>query len=141
MAPETAERIPEQGISGARFAQSLLHLSGPRIERQAVGLKKRSTSPDHDVAWWEATLALGRALRRQGAEHEAAMAARLAAQAVFAAATLTGLAPGPDVIAVARSAGEAARVLAAGDLGSSGADYLARGWEDLISPAASSPSG
>ena len=147
MAPETivtplSRSARDHCISAIQFAQSLLHLSGPRIELQAVGLKARRASPDDDVAWWEATMALDRALRRRGTGHEAAMAARLAAQAVLAAATLTGLASGPDVNAVARSAGEVARALAAGDLHTAGADYLARGWEDLISPAGlPSPSG
>lgn len=138
--PETAETIPYQGINAVRFAQSLLHLSRPRIELQVAGLKTRRTSPDDDVAWWEATMALNRALRRRGAGHEAAMAAHLASQAVLAAATRTGLASGPDVTAVARSAGEVARVLVAGDLSTTGAGYLARGWEDLLISPAGPPS-
>ncbi len=135
MPPETAETTAEQCSSAVRFALSLVHLSRPRIELQAIGLKTRRASPDDDLAWWEATTALDRALRRRGTGHEAAMAARLASQAVLAVATRTGLAPGPDVNAVARSAGEVARALAAGDLSTAGADYLARGWEDLISRA------
>jgi hypothetical protein len=140
--PETAETIADQCLAAVRFAQSLLHLSRPRIELHAVWLETRRASPDDDLAWWAATMALDRALRRRGTGHEAAMAARLASQAVLAAATRTGLASGPDVNAVARSAGEVARALAAGDLSTAGADYLARGWEDLISPAGPpSPSG
>jgi hypothetical protein len=117
-------------------------MSRPRIELQAFGLETQRTSPDDDVAWWEATMALNRALRRRGSGQQAAMAAHLASQAVLAAATRTGLALGPDVTAVARSAGEVARVLVAGDLDTTGAGYLARGWEDLlIPPADPSPSG
>jgi hypothetical protein len=138
--PETAETIPDQGISAVRFAQSLLDLSRASIELQAAGLRARRTSPDDDVAWWEATMALNRALRRRGSGHEAAMAAHLASQAVIAAATRTGVALGPDVTAVARSAGEVARVLVAGDLSATGAGYLARGWEDLLIPPAAPPS-
>jgi hypothetical protein len=133
--PETPEL--SQGVGVVRFAQSLLHLSRPRIELQAAGLRARRSSPDDDLAWWEATMALNRALRRRGTGHQAAMAAHLASQAVIAAATRTGLGLGPDITAVARSAGEVARVLAAGDL--SGAGYLARGWEDLLIPPADPP--
>ena len=138
--PETVETIPYQGINAVRFAQSLLQMSRPRIELQAAGLKTRRTSPDDDVAWWEATMALNRALRGRGTGHEAAMAAHLASQAVLAAATRTGLALSPDVTAVARSAGEVARVLVAGDLNATGAGYLARDWEDLLIPPADPPS-
>lgn len=132
---EPTEAAAPQGTGAIRFAQSLLHLSRSRIEFQAAGLKARRTSPDDDVAWWEATMALNRALRQRGIGHEAATAAHLASQAVLAAATRAGLALSPDVTAVARSAGEVARVLVAGDLTTIGAGYLARGWEDLIPKA------
>jgi hypothetical protein len=138
--PETAGTTPNQAIGAVRFAQSLLHLSRTSIELQAAGLKTRRTSPDDDVAWWEATMALDRALRRRGRGHEAAMAAHLASEAVLAAASRTGLDLGPDVTAVARSAGEVARVLVAGDLSTTGAGYLARGWENLLIPPAAPPS-
>lgn len=141
-APDT---IPGQGISALRFTQSLLHLSRARIELHAAGLKARRSSADDDVAWWEATLALNRTLRHGGTGPQAAMAAHLAAQAVLAAATRTGLGLNPDVAAVARSAGEAARVLAAGDLNITSAGYLTRGWEDILiplaEPASSGPAG
>jgi hypothetical protein len=141
----TPEEIDGQGISALRFTQSLLHMSRARIELHAAGLKARRRSPDDDVAWWEATLALNRSVRHGGTGPHAAMAAHLAAQAVLAAATRTGLGLDPDVAAVARSAGEAARVLAAGDLVTTGAGYLIRGWEDLLvplaEPASSGPAG
>ena len=138
--PEPTEAAPHQGIGAVRFAQSLLHLTRSRIELQVAGLKARRASPDDDVAWWEATMALNRALRRRGTGHEAAMAAHLASQAVLDAATRTGLALSPDVTAVARSAGEVARALIVGDLNTSGAGYLARGWKDLLVPPADPPS-
>jgi len=133
------EATLHQGIGAMRFAQSLLHLSRSRIELQAAGLKAR-TSPDDDLAWWEATMALNRALHRRGTGHDAAMAAHLASQAVLAAAARTGLPMSPDVAAVARSAGEVARVLVAEDLDARAAGYLARGWEDLLIPPADPPS-
>ncbi|MDQ3946921.1 MAG: hypothetical protein M3357_17555 [Actinomycetota bacterium] len=111
-------------------------MSRARIELHAAGLKARRDSPDDDVAWWEATMALNRTLRRRGTGSRAAMAAHLASQAVLAAATRTGLALSPDITAVARSAGEVARMLAAGDLNTTRAGYLARGWEDLLIPLA-----
>lgn len=141
MAPDTVTPRPRTTRAGAiRFAQSLERLSRPRIELQAAGLKARRIAPDDDVAWWEATMALDRVLRRRGSEHEAAMAAHLASQAVLAAATRTGLSLSPDVTAVGRSAGEVARVLVAEDLSTTAARYLARGWEDLLIPPADPPS-
>lgn len=141
-APDT---ITGQGISALRFTQSLLHLSRARIELHAAGLNARRSSADDDVDWWEATLALNRTLRHGGTGPQAAMAAHLAAQAVLAAATRTGLGLNPDVAAVARSAGEAARALAAGEPDTPGAGYLTRGWEDLLiplaEPASSGPAG
>lgn len=141
----TPDAVTGQGISALRFTQSLLHLSRARIELHAAGLKARRSSRDDDVAWWEATLALNRTLRHGGTGPQAAMAAHLAAQAVLAAATRTGLGLNPDVAAVARSAGEAARVLAAGDLNATAAAHLTRGWEDILiplaEPASSGPAG
>jgi hypothetical protein len=136
----TPDTIAGRGISALRFTQALLHLSRARIELHAAGLKTWGRSPDDDVAWWEATLALNRTLRHGGTGPQAAMAAHLAAQAVLSAATRTGLGLDPDVAAVARSAGEAARVLAAGDLNVTGAGYLFRGWEDILIPLAESAS-
>jgi hypothetical protein len=141
--PDPAVTIPHPGIGAARFAQSLLRLSRPSIERQVARLKARRTFPGDDVAWWEATTALNRALRRRDIGHQAAMAAQLASQAMLAAATRTGLALSPDVLAAARSAGEVARVLVAGDMNRTGAGYLVRGWEEVLVPPAESqaPSG
>ena len=132
--PETAESVPKG--KAVRFAQSLLHLSRLSIEHRVAELRDRRISPDDDVAWWEATTALNRAIRRQGSGHHAAMAAHLASQALLAAASRTGLALSPDVTALARSAGEVARLLVVWDLHSAAADYLTRGWEDLLPLAA-----
>jgi hypothetical protein len=137
--PDPAASISRQRVGAARFAQSLLHLGRPSIERLVAQLDARRTSADDDVAWWEATTALNRALRRRATGHEAAMAAHLASQAILAAATRTDLALTPDVLALARSAGEVARVLTAGDFDTTGAGYLIRGWEDLLRPPADSP--
>jgi hypothetical protein len=134
--PQPSETVTSQSIGVVRFIHSLLHLSRARIELQAAGLRAGRTSPDDDVAWWQATVALDRALHGRDPWHKAAMAAHLASQAVLAAAGRNGLAMGPDVTAVARSAGEMARVLAAGDLNTTGAGYLAHGWEDLLKSAA-----
>ena len=67
------------------------------------------------------------------------MAAQLASQAILAAASRSGLALSPDVAAVARSAGDVARVLVAGDPRTTGADYLTRDWEDLLLPPPDPP--
>jgi hypothetical protein len=137
--PETAETMPE-GIGAVGFAESLLHLSRPSLENHVAELHARRISPDDDVAWWEATIALNRVLRRKGTGHQATMAAHLASQAVLAAATRTGLALSPDVTAVARSAGEVARMLVAGESHTTAAGYLAHGWEDILIPPAAPPS-
>jgi hypothetical protein len=136
----TAAGIAGQEIGAAQFTQSLLYMNRSGIELQAAWLKAQRTSPGDDVAWWEATLLLDQTLRRRGSGHQAAMAARQASQAVLAAATRTGFGLSPDVTAVARSAGEVARVLVAGDLSTTGAGYLARGWENLLIPPAGLPS-
>ena len=133
---EPAVTISHPGIGAVRFAQSLLHLSRPSIERLVAQLKARRTFSGDDVAWWEATTALNRALRRRDIGHQAAMAAQLASQAMLAAATRTGLALSPDVLAAARSAGEVARVLVAGGMNRTGAGYLVRGWEEVLVPPA-----
>jgi hypothetical protein len=130
--PEAASiSVPRQSVSVARFTQALLDLNRPSIERRAAGVAAR-ISPDDDVAWWEATTALNRALRRQQTGRQAAMAAHRASQAVLAAASRTGLAVSADILAVARSAGEAARVLVAGNMNLTGAGYLTRGWEAFL---------
>ena len=138
--PEAASiPVPRQAVSVARFAQALLDMDRPSIERQAARLTAR-TSPDDDVAWWEATMDLNRALRHQRTGRQAAMAAHRASQAVLVAAGRTGLALSPDILAVARSAGEAARALVAGDMNITGAGYLTRGWEALLILPAGLPS-
>ncbi|MGH9281709.1 MAG: hypothetical protein ACRD0S_02100 [Acidimicrobiales bacterium] len=138
--PETADTTPGEAIGVVRFTQALLHMTRPRIELQVAGLRARRTSPDDDIAWWQATVALDRALRHRGAWREAAMAAHLASQAVLAAATRTGLALDADVAAVAQSAGEVSRVLVAGLLDTAEAHHLTRGWDDLLIPEAEFPS-
>ena len=117
------------------FAQSLRHLSRWSVEHRAAELTARRNSPGDDVAWWEATTALNRAIRRHGIGHQAAMAAHLASQALLAAASRTGLALSPEVTALARSAGEVGRLLVVRDLNTSAAGYLTRGWDDLLPPA------
>jgi hypothetical protein len=112
------------------FVQALLRMSRPRIQFQAAGLRARRSSADDDIAWWDATLALDRALRSGGLGNEAAMAAHVASEAVLTAAARTGLAPSPDVTAVAQSAGEVARVLVAGRRNT--VAYLTHGWEDIL---------
>lgn len=133
------ERVPANtGASGGGtrvlgFIHALGHLNGARIELQAATLKARRPSDDDDIAWWDATLMLDRALRHGGLKRRAAMVSQLAAHAVLDAAARAGLAPTAEVSAVARSAAETARVLAAGDLINAGsARYLSRDWRDLL---------
>lgn len=136
MGPEPGPAHTGASGGGARvlgFIHALVHLDGARIERQAAVLEARRPSEDDDIAWWDATLMLDRSLRRAGLKRRAAMVSHLAAHAVLDAAARAGLAPTAEVSAVARSAAEAARVLAAGDLINAGsARYLSRDWRDLL---------
>jgi hypothetical protein len=47
--PAPPETLTHQAIGAVRFAQSLLNLSRPGIERQVAGLKTRRSSPDDDA--------------------------------------------------------------------------------------------
>src|SRR5688500_12825296 len=132
--PATPTPIPDPGLGVASFVESLLNMSRSGLERQAAALRARRASPDDDVAWWKATMALDRSVRTRGIWHEADVAAQLASRAVLAAATRTGLAVGSEVTVLARGAADVARLLVAGELDTTGAAYLARGWEDLLQP-------
>lgn len=137
--PDTVSTTPRGPTGVVPFVRALLHMTGPRIRLQAAALRARRRSPEDDIAWWDATLALDRVLRSSGRWHEATMAAQMASEAVLAAATRSGLTPSPDVTAVAQSAGEAARVLATGSRNTARATYLTQGWEDLLVPPTAAP--
>jgi len=90
-------------------------LDAARIRQVAAGIREVTETAAGEVAWWRATLAVEREIRRVHALPVAAMVAHRAAAAVTDRADRAGIAlPDPDVTTVARTAGEAARALVAG---------------------------
>jgi hypothetical protein len=117
------------------FIRTLSHLSAQDLGGLAVGIRN-SHKTDDEMAWWRATVALDRELRRQRRSVQSAQAARAATQAVFAAAVRARIHDAEaeaeaDVTAVANSAREVARALVADDA-ISDPDYFFRGWERFL---------
>jgi hypothetical protein len=119
------------------FIRTLSHLSAQDLGGLAVGIRN-SHKTDDEMAWWRATVALDRELRRQRRSVQSAQAARAATQAVFAAAIRARIHDAEaeaeaeaDVTAVANSAREVARALVADDA-ISDPDYFFRGWERFL---------
>jgi len=116
-----------------RFIRVLMHLSAKDLRLLGQALSARHTYRPDDVAWWQAIVALDRALRRCGRARLAAAAAGAASQAVISAAARHGMsAADHDVMAVARGAAEVARVLAAGEAQPPTAKCLLLGWEAFL---------
>jgi hypothetical protein len=112
-----------------RFIRALVHLSAEDLRLLGQALGGPHTHRADDVAWWQAIVALDRALRRCGRARLAAAAAGAASQAVISAAARHGMsAADDDVRAVARGAAEVARVLVAGEAEPPTAECLLRGW-------------
>lgn len=113
------------------FRRLVGQLSGEEIRMIAAQLRAQVRD---DVAWWHATLAVDRILRRSGRQRQAAMAARAAAEAAKAAAARAGLPPGDaDVVAVARAAHQAVRALWALEAADCAAATLLEPWRRLAS--------
>lgn len=137
-------RPPRPGWPGVRgevahFHRALLRLSAHELRARAAELEAHRGRPGEDPAWWDATVALDRLLRHSGRWYAARVAGQLAFQAVLASAARLGIVPGRDVVAVARAAAEAARVLAAGGRDCPDLAHLLRGWETALHPAAARP--
>lgn len=112
----------------------LRQLSVAEIRAIAESIRAGCASGEDDAAWWDATLAVERALRRAGRNRQASLAAFVAARAVEAAARDAGiLGEDPDVREVARAASMIARALVAGELGHPQTAYLLKGCERLVS--------
>jgi hypothetical protein len=86
------------------------------------------------MAWWNATVAIDRAVRRRRRALHAATAARRAAETVLAASVRSGLsAADPDVVCVARRAAQVARGLVAGPSVRRETTWLLQSWQAALS--------
>lgn len=123
------------------FVELLSRLSAGDIRAVAAEIGAHHCSAADDIAWWQATVQIDRALKAGGCTRTAAMAALAAAKAVQAAAAASGMSlPDDDVTAVARAAAEVARGLVAGDAARDATCALLACWGPvlgrLMTPAA-----
>jgi hypothetical protein len=121
-------------MNAAVFAGRLNALTGIEITGLASSLRLELGTPDGEVAWWRATIAVGASLKRSHQTRAASLAAHQAATAVQAAAARDGEDGGPcrdDVTVVARAAAEVARAIVAGLPGCTTAPLFAA-WEPLV---------
>jgi len=104
-------------MSHDEFTHRLRGLTAEDIEQVAAAIRAELDTADGEVAWWRATIAVSGTLRRAHRSRQASLAAHRAATAVLEAARDAGLCDThrDAVVAVARAASEAARVLVAAD--------------------------
>jgi hypothetical protein len=115
------------------FVQLLSRLSEGDIRAVAAEIGAHHCSAADDIAWWQATLQIDRALKADGCTRTAAMAALAAAKAVQQAAATAGVAlPDDDVTAVARAAAEVARGLVAGEAARQATATLLVCWRPVL---------
>jgi hypothetical protein len=109
---QTMHELP---VTTEAFNERLATLDGTSIARIAADLRSDLQTPDGELAWWRATIAVSGALRREKRTRLASMAAHHAAAAVVAAAQRAGFGEDrwSEVTAVARAAAEVARALVA----------------------------
>lgn len=95
------------------FTRRLHGLSANDIGAVAAALRAELETPDGEVGWWRATIEVTGAIKRHRCSREASLAAHRASAAVLDAARVAGIDDDDhrsDVTAVARAAGEAARL-------------------------------
>jgi hypothetical protein len=102
----------EMGAVGD-FVGRLRHLTGEQLTTIARVSDDARATVAGDVDWWRATASVSRQLRRLRRSRQAAVASRLASEAVLASAGAAEV-PHDDVVHAARAAGEVARTLVAG---------------------------
>jgi hypothetical protein len=120
-------------LNDSAFAARLNELSGQEITHLAAFLRVELDTPDGEVSWWRATIAVGATLKQCHRTRMASLAAHQASTAVQAAATAASGSDAPsrdDVIVVARAAAEVARALVAG-LPDHAAAPLFAAWETV----------
>jgi hypothetical protein len=112
-------------------------MSDTDLRRVGAELATARSCVADDLAWWEATVDIERALKLQHRRRDAAMVAHHASAAVQSAAAHAGLAlPDDDVTRVARAAADVARGLAAGPLAEDAVRRLLERWSPLFQPVA-----
>jgi hypothetical protein len=117
MATGTDHRAGEQPDPPecSRFVRRMHDLHPAELRRVADRLVGQHASAEGELAWWRATVAVGAALRAGRRGRAGSVAAHRASAAVLAGAAAAGLTSADrDVTAVARAAGEVARLLVAG---------------------------
>jgi hypothetical protein len=98
------------------FIDALERLTAADLTATARDLDAAYASAAGEVAWWQATVEIERAVRRRHCGREATLAAHRASLAVLAAAAHAGVAlPDGRVTLVARAAADVARGLVAGE--------------------------
>ena len=124
------------------FTQRLSSLTAHDFDQIAGVLRAEHDSADGEVAWWRAQIEVTGLLRRHHRTREASLAAHRASVAVVTAARAAGIDDDDHrtaITAVARAAGEAARVrvlLQAGELAPLAADALLHPWQPVAPTAA-----
>lgn len=118
------------------FVRKLGRLGAEDIRR--AGAIIEASDP---LEWLRVTMAIDRALRRQSASVEAAVAARRAAAAVEMAARDSGLDPDDgDVVHLSQRAAECARGLIVSGFVLPHLSWLLSGWQDVIGYRLQAPS-
>lgn len=111
------------------FAAALKQLTPLSMATAATEIRSHAD----ETRWLRSTFAIERALRTQRRSVEAAGAARVASNAVLAAAALHGLADDDaDVECVSRRAGDVARGLLVASAVLPHVTWLLQGWQDVV---------
>jgi hypothetical protein len=119
-----------------RFTEALSRMTDVDVRRVAAELAGGRTCVADDLAWWEATVDIDRALKLLHRRRNAAMAAHHASAAVQSAASHAGMAlPDDDVTRVARAAADVARGLTAGAIAEEAVRRLLGCWAPLFEAA------
>lgn len=125
------------GMDVATFLDGLRGLSEEEIRQGATALGAEQMTVSDQVVQWRAELALDRVLRTRCSRAESQRAnaiAHRAAKTVVEAARLLGLeSPDPDIVRVARAAGQIARGLALNDRAGPFVQVMLLRWEQAMS--------
>lgn len=112
------------------FIRRLSNLSAAEIE--ALSARVVRVVGDDDLAWWRATIAVDRSVRRLHRSNRSAGAAGAAARAVTTAARRASVDPTTDAVTrLAKAAADAARALVAEDDGVE-ACYFLDVWASVV---------
>lgn len=118
------------------FTAALSRMTDADLRRIGNDLAAARVCVADDLAWWEATVDIERALKLQHLRRQAAMAAHHATAAVQGAAAHAGMAlPDDGVTRVARAAADVARGLVAGGPADDAVRRLLVCWTPLFQSA------